>query len=96
MCPAGLGINQLGKSRPIGTVAHYLPSSVPVDTKDKLFPALRNRTSSGNVVSKHCQCDGIDRQRSDPAMFLLLGNGILDFGTALGAIRVASAKLGMA
>jgi hypothetical protein len=29
-------------------------------------------------------------------MFLLLGNGILDFGTALGAIRVASAKLGMA
>jgi hypothetical protein len=29
-------------------------------------------------------------------MFLLLGNGILDFSTALGAIRVASAKLGMA
>jgi hypothetical protein len=96
VCPAGLGINQLGKSRPIGTLAYYLPSSVPVDTKDKPFSALRNRTSSGNVVSDHCQCDGIDRQRSDPAIFLLLGNGILDFVPALGAIRVASAKLVMA
>ena len=37
---ASLRIEQIWESRPSGTLSHYLPGSMPVDTEDEAIPVI--------------------------------------------------------
>lgn len=92
MNSSGLGIYKLWQACFFSANTDYLPTAMPVYSKDKQLTFLGYRAATSNIFPKHAQSVTIYPQLPLATTFLLLSLSLLDLVPTLRAKCMTSAK----